>query len=339
EGAGTAAGPGRGAHSPGRRAHGSATRGGIHAPSVAGRADMRDTRHMPDTSTSLDRLLAEAVELARAVALEVGGDEVGEHVEVLAEDELVATHYFACLSNGYRGWRWAVTVARAPGVDEVTVDEVVLLPGETAVLSKEWVPYDQRLRPGDVGPGDLLPHRPDDTRLVPAYVDVDVDDAPVVFELGLGRERVLSVIGREEAAERWYDGDNGPFAPVAKQAPGPCASCGFYYRLSGALGSLFGACTNAYAPDDGRVVSVDHGCGAHSEAVPDIPLLPEPLPVILDDLAIDMVERDVPDDYVYLAEVVAADVTGVEDSVDQFADVLPDVPDYDEHPDEFSANY
>jgi hypothetical protein len=38
-------------------------------------------------------------------------------------------------------------------------------------------------------------------------------------------------------------------------------------------------------------VSVDHGCGAHSEAVPDIPLLPEPLPVILDDLAIDLVER------------------------------------------------
>jgi hypothetical protein len=176
---------------------------------------------MPDTSTPLDRLCAEAVELARAVALEAGGAEVGEHVEVLADDELVATHYFACLSDGYRGWRWAVTVARAAGVDEVTVDEVVLLPGDTAVLSKEWVPYDQRLRPGDVGPGDLLPHRPDDVRLAPAYTEVDSLDAPVVEELGLGRERVLSSIGRDEAAERWYDGDNGPFAPIAKQAPGP----------------------------------------------------------------------------------------------------------------------
>jgi len=268
---------------------------------------------MPDTSTPLDRLCAEAVELARAVALEAGGDEVGEHVEVLADDELVATHYFACLSNGYRGWRWAVTVARAPGVDEVTVDEVVLLPGESAVLSKEWVPYDQRLRPGDVGPGDLLPHRADDVRLVPAYTDVvDAQDAPVIDELGFGRERVLSLIGRDEAAERWYDGDNGPFAPVAKQAPGPCASCGFYYRLSGALGSLFGACTNVFAPDDGRVVSVDHGCGAHSEAVPDIPLLPEPLPVILDDLAIDMEGRDPSADYV---EPVA--VVNVVDGVDE----------------------
>jgi hypothetical protein len=282
---------------------------------------------MPDTSTPLDQLCAEAIELARAVALEAGGDEVGEHVEVLADDELVATHYFACLSNGYRGWRWAVTVARAPGVDEVTVDEVVLLPGDTAVLSKEWLPYDQRLRPGDVGPGDLLPHRPDDLRLIPAYTDVvDPLDAPVVDDLGFGRERVLSLIGRDEAAERWYDGDNGPGAPIAKQAPGTCASCGFYYRLSGALGSLFGACTNAFAPDDGRVVSVDHGCGAHSEAVPDIPLLPEPLPVILDDLAMDMEGREPSADYVevvpeepwadddQLIDSPAADVAAYEDA-------------------------
>jgi hypothetical protein len=44
-------------------------------------------------------------------------------------------------------------------------------------------------------------------------------------------------------------------------------SCGFFVPLSGSLGRVFGACGNAYAPDDGRVVSADHGCGAHSEAV------------------------------------------------------------------------
>jgi hypothetical protein len=44
-------------------------------------------------------------------------------------------------------------------------------------------------------------------------------------------------------------------------------SCGFFVPLSGDLGQMFGACANAYAPDDGRVVSADHGCGAHSEAV------------------------------------------------------------------------
>jgi hypothetical protein len=29
----------------------------------------------------------------------------------------------------------------------------------------------------------------------------------------------------------------------------------------------FGVCANMYASDDGRVVSVDHGCGAHSEVL------------------------------------------------------------------------
>ena len=34
----------------------------------------------------------------------------------------------------------------------------------------------------------------------------------------------------------------------------------------GPLGRVFGVCANEFAPDDGRVVSLDHGCGAHSEA-------------------------------------------------------------------------
>ena len=56
-------------------------------------------------------------------------------------------------------------------------------------------------------------------------------------------------------------------APLAHAAPAHCVSCGFFVPLSGELGRLFGACANAYAPDDGRVVSADHGCGAHSEAM------------------------------------------------------------------------
>ena len=28
---------------------------------------------------------------------------------------------------------------------------------------------------------------------------------------------------------------------------------------------MFGACTNEWSPSDGKVVSVDHGCGAHSQ--------------------------------------------------------------------------
>ena len=30
---------------------------------------------------------------------------------------------------------------------------------------------------------------------------------------------------------------------------------------------IFGVCTNTYSPSDASVVSVDHGCGAHSSVV------------------------------------------------------------------------
>jgi hypothetical protein len=38
--------------------------------------------------------------------------------------------------------------------------------------------------------------------------------------------------------------------------------------------TLFGVCTNEYAPDDARVVSYDHGCGAHSEVAVGISQVP-----------------------------------------------------------------
>ena len=50
------------------------------------------------------------------------------------------------------------------------------------------------------------------------------------------------------------------------QAPGPCGTCGFWLPLAGSLRARLGACGNVYAPADGRVVTVDYGCGAHSQA-------------------------------------------------------------------------
>jgi hypothetical protein len=232
----------------------------------------------------LDAIGAEAVEAARAALLDlVPESEVGEHLGHQAEADKVVTHSFACTLPGYRGWRWSVTLARAPRQKTVTVNEVVLLPGDDAVLAPEWVPWRERIRPGDLGPGDLLPTEEDDPRLVPAYTAADeVVDADAVMavadELGLGRPRVLSVEGRELAAERWYEGTHGPDAPIAQSAPAPCATCGFYVRLSGPLSQLFGVCANAYANDDGRVVSIDHGCGAHSEVQLNKRNLPQPLP-------------------------------------------------------------
>ena len=217
-----------------------------------------------------DPVLAAAADLARRVARETAGQKVGAHLgcEQEGDDPLVVTHSFASNDPAYVGWRWAVTVTRADGFDEVTVDEVVLLPGDGALLAPEWVPWSERVQPGDLAPGDLLPPAPDDVRLVPAYTVEEAELAAETFwELGLGRPRALSFEGRATTSDRWYDGEHGPFAPQAKQAPSRCLDCGFRVPLAGGLSALFGVCANAFAPDDGKVVSLDHGCGAHSEVV------------------------------------------------------------------------
>ena len=67
----------------------------------------------------------------------------------------------------------------------------------------------------------------------------------VADELGLGRARVLSLEGRDLAAERWYDGSHGPDSPLAQSAPASCGTCGFLVRLAGPLSRLFGVCANA----------------------------------------------------------------------------------------------
>ena len=218
-----------------------------------------------------DQACVAAVDVARAAAVETAGPtEVGPHRGYQAEDDRVVTHFFECLSRGYRGWQWSVTVARASRAKLVTVDECVLLPGPEAVLAPPWVPWDDRVRPADLGPGDLLPTADDDPRLVPGYTGADEELDPdaarqVTEELGLGRVRVLSPIGRDQAADRWRAGTGGPDTEIARAAPYPCATCGFLVPLAGALGRVFGACANERSPFDGQVVSFDHGCGAHSE--------------------------------------------------------------------------
>lgn len=240
-------------------------------PAVTSHTQLQDEAAARPDRQEIDRLCTEAVDLARAAAVEVAGPAVGDHLGVEAEDgdPRVVTHSFRTTESAYNGWRWAVTVARAEGADEVTVDEVVLLPGSGALLSPPWVPWSERVQPDDLSPGDLLPPAKDDPRLVPSYADVDAERLPFDLhrELGLGRPRVLSLEGRADAAERWYAGAAGPDTPIAKAAPARCAGCGFFAPMAGALGRVFGVCANGMAPDDGRVVALTHGCGAHSETV------------------------------------------------------------------------
>ena len=235
---------------------------------------------------ALDEACTAAVDLARQAAVEEAGDAsiVGEHLgaEAEAEAERLVVHRFCCHSPAYVGWQWAVTVTRAARAKVVTVDDATLLPGPGALVAPEWVPWSERLRPGDLGVGDLLPTAADDPRLALRAGDVEwQSDDELYGELGLGRPRVLSFDGRLDAAERWLAGESGPEAALARAAPARCRTCGFHVRLVGALGRLFGVCANEFAPDDSRVTSFDHGCGAHSEAL----VLPSvhPQPVWHDD--------------------------------------------------------
>jgi len=358
-----------------------------------------------------DEACAQAVDLARRAAEELAGAaRVGDYVTATPDGDRVVTHLFRCLDPAYKGWCWAVTVARASRGKQVTVSECLLLPGPEAILAPDWVPWRERLRPGDLGVGDILPAPPDDARLVtaltldgddgltdwgetewavPGTVPVDVVPVPVEaagpaadgaalegtaaadadgeatatadtgaeataaaadadgeatattdtgaeataaaadtgaedtgavatapgaaasgdtasgaaasenpagpepepapLETVPGRARVLSAIGRDDAALRWYTSEHGPKTPLAHAAPGLCSGCGFFVRLAGPLGQVFGVCGNAYAPDDGRVVSADHGCGAHSEAIFP-PTADQPLRPVIDELGYDLVD-------------------------------------------------
>ncbi|MGW1295270.1 DUF3027 domain-containing protein [Streptomyces sp. NPDC002533] len=253
-----------------------------------------------------DRLCAEAVDLARSAAEEAAAPGVvGEHVGVVSEGDRVVTHYFEAKEPGYRGWRWAVTVARASRAKNVTLDETVLLPGADALLAPEWVPWSERLRPGDMGPGDLLPTEAEDLRLEPGWTgedepppnsvvseelaeladseDAELTDRPVAVtsrgsiaavaeELGTRRARVLSRYGLYAAADRW-DEAFGPKTPMAQAAPATCVSCAFLIPMAGSLKQAFGVCANEFGPADGHVVSLAYGCGGHSEAA----VMPKPV--------------------------------------------------------------
>ncbi|OBK90622.1 hypothetical protein A5652_11505 [Mycobacterium sp. 1165178.9] len=219
-----------------------------------------------DWPEGLATVLTGAADQARAAAVEFSGPEmVGDYLGAGYEDPNTATHRFLAHLPGYQGWQWAVVVAAYPGAEHATISEVVLVPGPTALLAPEWVPWDQRVRPGDLSPGDLLAPAADDPRLVPGYTasgDPQVDETAA--EIGLGRRWVMSAEGRSEAAERWRTGDYGPDSPMARSTKRVCRDCGFFLPLSGSLGALFGVCGNELSAD-GHIVDKLYGCGAHSD--------------------------------------------------------------------------
>ncbi|KIF75929.1 hypothetical protein QR77_22650 [Streptomyces sp. 150FB] len=147
-----------------------------------------------------DRLCAEAVDLARSAAEEEAAPGVvGEHVSAEADGDRVVTHFFECKDFGYRGWRWAVTVTRASRSKLVTLDETVLLPGPDSLLAPEWVPWSERLRPGDMGPGDLLPTEAEDLRLEPGYTGEDMPPPNSVVPEVVTPQNLVDLVEAEDA--------------------------------------------------------------------------------------------------------------------------------------------
>jgi Protein of unknown function (DUF3027) len=239
---------------------------------------------------SLQRALTDAVELAREAAVaEAGAEQVGAYAGVRHEDAVSASHLFEATVPGYRGWRWSVTVAIAGPGEPVTVSEVVLTPGPEALVAPKWVPWERRVRPGDLGVGDIFPTDAEDPRVVPAYLQSD-DPAveEVAHEAGLGRVHVLSRYGRLEAAGRWRGGEFGPRSDMARSAPAACGTCGFYLPLAGSLRAAFGVCGNEISPADGRVVNVEYGCGAHSEVEVELTSSVPVAELVYDDSLLDM---------------------------------------------------
>ena len=227
------------------------------------------------------------IDIARKAVLDIApADEIGDLLEEKTLEDFKVVS-FASAHPGYIGWHWSVSLHNTLH----TVNEVWLEPGDAALVAKAWVPWSERIQPGDLSPGDLIATPKDDPRLTPGYASVEELDlaeplTPSGWSVGLGRERVLSPLGIDDAVDRWREGENGPRAALARYAEHPCSSCGWLVTIGGSLGQAFGVCANAISPSDGRIVSMDHGCGAHSQTVVEAQSTPLS-ELVIDELAID----------------------------------------------------
>ena len=238
-----------------------------------------------------------AVDPARAALLEeVDAADVGDHLGAVVEGERLATHLFACTRRGYAGWRWSVTVARAP---------------------RQKTGHRRRGRAAPRRRGDRRPavgalprahparrplarrpaaRRPTTTRGWSRRTpSATTRSTPTRRPRSAASPRSSASAGSAPCRSRAASsppsaGTTAPAAPSPRSPRPPprrCRSCGFLVRIAGPMADSFGVCANGDANDDGRVVSFDHGCGAHSEVrlarKHEPPPLPEPVHDTLND--------------------------------------------------------
>ncbi|KRE71507.1 DUF3027 domain-containing protein [Arthrobacter sp. Soil762] len=97
-----------------------------------------------------DAFLAAAVGEARtAIEGIAAASDIGAHLAAKSEGDRLVTHLFESRMAGYHGWQWYAVLTRNSRSKVVTVSELGLLPSEDSILSPEWVPWAERVRPED----------------------------------------------------------------------------------------------------------------------------------------------------------------------------------------------
>ena len=105
-----------------------------------------------------DAFLAAAVDVARAAIEGIApAEQIGRHLAAKSEGDRLVTHLFESKLAGYGGWQWYAVLTRNSRSKVVTVDELGLLPSEDSILAPEWIPWAERVRPGDEQGEDELP--------------------------------------------------------------------------------------------------------------------------------------------------------------------------------------
>lgn len=98
---------------------------------------------------------------------------VGQFVELIDEGDEVYTYLFETKQKGYVGWRWSVTVF--DGLEEPTVSEVLLMPGETSLVAPKWIPWSERLADWKALQAELERQAAEEAALAAEEADDDED--------------------------------------------------------------------------------------------------------------------------------------------------------------------
>ena len=134
-----------------------------------------------------DAFLAAAVDIARAAVEGIApADQIGRHLAAKSEGDRLVTHLFESKLAGYGGWQWYAVLTRNSRSKVVTVDELGLLPSEDSILAPEWIPWAERVRPGDEQgeeeTGEAAPAAPrddaDESTSDADAAEADADGAP-----------------------------------------------------------------------------------------------------------------------------------------------------------------